>query len=42
MDVRSEIAFQEALRASEKLARGQLGALTRTVDALVQEASPDR
>jgi signal transduction histidine kinase len=42
MDVTERNRVQEALRASEKLARGQLGALTRTLDALVQEASPDR
>jgi signal transduction histidine kinase len=42
MDVTARNRVQEALRASEKLARGQLGALTRTLDALVQEASPDR
>src|SRR4029077_370307 len=42
MDVTERNRVQEALLASEKLARGQLGALTRTLDALVQEASPDR
>jgi signal transduction histidine kinase len=42
MDVTERNRVQEALRVSEKLARGQLGALTRTLDALVQEASPDR
>ncbi len=42
MDVTERNRVQEALRASEKLARGQLGALTRTLDGLVQEASPDR
>jgi signal transduction histidine kinase len=42
MDVTERNRVQEALRASEKFARGQLGALTRTLDALVQEASPDR
>jgi PAS domain S-box-containing protein len=42
MDVTERNRIQDALRASEKLARGQLGALTRTLDALVQEASPDR
>src|SRR5258705_10504253 len=42
MDVTERNRVQEALRGSEKLARGQLGALTRTLDALVQEASPDR
>src|ERR1700731_3248319 len=42
MDVTERNRVQEASRASEKLARGQLGALTRTLDALVHEASPDR
>jgi PAS domain S-box-containing protein len=42
MDVTERKRTQDALRASEKLARGQVGALTRTLDALVQEASPDR
>lgn len=42
MDVTERNRVQEALRASEKLARGQLGALTRTLDALVHEASADR
>src|SRR6266550_5745812 len=42
MDVTERNRVQEALRASEKLARGQVGTLTRTLDALVQEASPDR
>lgn len=42
MDVTERNQIQNALRASEKLARGQLGALTRTLDALVQEVSPDR
>jgi nitrate/nitrite-specific signal transduction histidine kinase len=32
----------EALRASEHLARGQLDALTHTLDALAQETDPDR
>jgi PAS domain S-box-containing protein len=32
----------EALRASEKYARGQAEALTRTLDALARESSPDR
>jgi len=32
----------EALRASEHLARGQLDALTHTLDALAQESDPDR
>jgi signal transduction histidine kinase len=42
MDVSERNRVQEALRASEKLARGQLRALTRTLEALVHEASPDR
>lgn len=42
MDVTERNRIQNALRASEKLARGQLGSLTRMLDALVQEASPDR
>ncbi len=42
MDVTARNRTQNALRASEKLARGQLAALTQTLDALVQEASPDR
>ena len=42
MDVTDRKRTQDALRASEKLARGQLGALTRTLEALVHEASPDR
>jgi len=42
MDVTERNRTQDALRASEKLARGQVGALTRTLEALVQEASPDR
>src|SRR6266481_1088132 len=32
----------ESLRASELLARGQLDALTHTLDALAQESDPDR
>lgn len=32
----------EVLRVSEKLARGQAEALTRTLDALARESSPDR
>src|ERR1700682_5982360 len=32
----------ESLRASELLARGQLNALTHTLDALAQESDPDR
>jgi PAS domain S-box-containing protein len=33
---------QEALRASEKSARGQAEALSRTLDALARESAPDR
>jgi PAS domain S-box-containing protein len=33
---------EEALRASELLARGQVNALTRTLDALAMESAPDR
>jgi signal transduction histidine kinase len=33
---------QEALRASERFARGQVNALTRTLDALAMESAPDR
>src|SRR5437879_13182549 len=32
----------ESLHASELLARGQLNALTHTLDALAQESDPDR
>src|SRR5206468_11514404 len=32
----------EALHASEHLARGQVEALTRTLDALAMESAPDR
>src|SRR5205823_11288259 len=32
----------EALRASERLARGQLDALTHTLDSLAEESDPDR
>jgi PAS domain S-box-containing protein len=42
MDVTERNRVQEALCASEKLARGQLGALTRTLEGLVLETSPDR
>jgi signal transduction histidine kinase len=42
MDVTDRKRIQDALTGSEKLARGQLGALTRTLDAVVQEASTDR
>ncbi len=33
---------EEALRASEHLARGQFAALTHTLDALAQESEPDK
>jgi signal transduction histidine kinase len=42
MDVTERNRTQNALRASEKLARGQAGAMMRTLEALVQETSPDR
>lgn len=42
MDVTERNRIRDALRASEQLARGQVGALTRTLDALVKEASADR
>jgi signal transduction histidine kinase len=42
MDVTERNRTQSALRASEKLARGQAGALMRTLEALVRETSPDR
>ncbi len=42
MDVTERNRIRDALRASEQLARGQIGALTRTLDALVKEASADR
>jgi PAS domain S-box-containing protein len=42
MDVTERKAAEEALRASEKLARGQVEALTRTLDALAMESAPDR
>ena len=34
--------FEEALRASELVARGHVNALTRTLDALAMETDPDR
>ncbi len=40
MDVTERNRVQEALRASEKLARGQLGALTRTLDASCRKHPP--
>ncbi len=42
MDVTERNRARDALRASEKLARGQVEALTRMLDALVQETSTDR
>lgn len=42
MDVTERNRTQNALRTSEKLARGQLATLTQALDALVHEASPDR
>jgi len=42
MDVTERTQAAEALRASEKLARGQVEALKRTMDALAMEPSPDR
>jgi PAS domain S-box-containing protein len=42
MDVTERKAAEEALRASEKLARGQVEALTRTLEALAMESAPDR
>jgi PAS domain S-box-containing protein len=42
MDITERRRAAEALRASEHLARGQLEALTRTLDALAQEADPDK
>src|SRR5260221_227454 len=41
MDVTEQKQSQEALRASELLARGQVNALTRTVEALAMESAPD-
>ncbi len=41
-DIAQRKRAAEALRASEHLARGQLDALTRTLDALAQESDPDR
>jgi len=42
MDITGRKRAAEALRASEHLARGQLDALTHTLDALAQESDPDR
>jgi PAS domain S-box-containing protein len=41
-DITERKKAAEALRASEHLARGQLDALTRTLDALAQESDSDR
>ena len=41
-DVTERKQSAEALRASEHLARGQLAALTRTLDSLAQESNPDK
>jgi signal transduction histidine kinase len=41
MDVTEQKLAQEALLASELLARGQVNALTRTVEALAMESVPD-
>jgi PAS domain S-box-containing protein len=42
MDVTERQKAEDALRASELLARGQLNALTRTLDALATESEPDK
>jgi PAS domain S-box-containing protein len=42
MDVTERQKAEDALRASELLARGQLNALARTLDALASETEPDR
>jgi PAS domain S-box-containing protein len=42
MDVTEQTRIAEALRASEHLARGQLSALTRTLELLSQEPDPDK
>jgi PAS domain S-box-containing protein len=42
MDVTERNRAKHALRASERLARGKIEALTRTLSALVQETSTDR
>ena len=41
MDVTQRHQSEANLRASEKLARGQIQALTQTLDAMAQESSPD-
>lgn len=42
MDVTERKKAEEALQSSEILARGQLNALTRTLEALATESEPDR
>jgi len=42
MDVTQRRHAEDALQSSEILARGQLNALTRTLEALVAESEPDR
>jgi PAS domain S-box-containing protein len=42
MDITGRKRAAEALHASERLARGQVEALTRTLDALAMESVPDR
>jgi signal transduction histidine kinase len=42
MDITERKRAAEALRASEKFARGQAEALTQTLDALARESAPDR
>ena len=42
MDITERKKSAEALRASEHLARGQLDALARTLDAMAQESDPDK
>lgn len=42
MDITERKRTEEALAASEELARGQVRALTRTIDALANESAPDR
>jgi PAS domain S-box-containing protein len=41
-DITERKEAAQALRASERLARGQAEALTRTLDALAKESAPDR
>ena len=42
MDITDRKRAEEALRASEQLARGQVAALKQTLDALAKESDPDR